>query len=196
MNYVDATPYYFSLRRSVLSLLLATSVLGISACSSGGDSGGAAPSADPNDNDIVVVDPNEAVPEASEDSIADGLLRRTDYQTLLRFIQENDLTEALQGDNNGVGWTLFAPDDSALESAGQDSLSAEQSGALVGLHLHSGQLNVADLIPGELQMTQGSVEVVQNPDGSVTVGGATIVAGDRVMSNGVIHFVGSVLEPL
>jgi len=183
---VDLTPCVFCLRRSVLSVVLATCVLGISACSD----------SDNPTNAVPAVDPNDVVPEASGDTIADSLLNRTDYQTLLRFIEESDLTEALQGDNAGMRWTLFAPADAAFEMAGLETLTAEQSAALVGNHLYSGQLNVADIMPGVLQMTVGSVEVVEDQDGMVTVGGSTIVAGDRVMSNGVIHFVSSVLEPL
>lgn len=186
MKCVDARPYARNPRQFVLGLLLAASVLGVSACSDSGGSGTVIPT----------VDPNDAIPPASEDSIADSLLNRPDYATLLRLIEESDLTEALQGDNSGAGWTLFAPPDTAFENAALESLTAEQSSALVRNHLYSGQLSVSDIMPGELQMTLGSVEVVQNQDGSVTVGGAIIVAGDRVMSNGVIHFVNAILEPL
>ena len=186
MKCVDARPYAFYRRQFFLGLLLAVSVLGISTCSDSGGSGTTVP----------VVDPNDAIPPASEDSIAENLLNRPDYQNLLRLIEESDLTETLQGDNSGMGWTLFAPSDTAFENAGLQSLSVEQASALVRNHLFSGQLSVADIPPGELQMTLGRVEVVLNQDGSVTVGGAIIVAGDRVMSNGVIHFVSAVLEPL
>jgi len=169
--------------RSLLKLLLAMSLFSIAACSDNDNTA----------NSVSVVDPNDAIPEASLDSIADNLLNRTDYQTLLRLIELSDLTEPLQGDNNGSFWTLFAPSDAAFEAADLQSLSAEQSAELVGNHLHSGQLSVSELMPGSLQMTVGSVEVVMGDNGSITVGGSTIVAGDRVMSNGVIHFVSTVL---
>ena len=179
-------------RRSVLSVLLAASVLGISACSDSDNSSTDLSTVNPND----AVNPNENIPPPTDDTIADNLLRRTDYQTLLRLIEESDLVDALRADNNGMGWTLFAPSDTAFENEAFESLTAEQSDFLVRNHLHSGQLSTSELMAGELQMTAGSVEIVRNPDGGITVGGATIVAGDRVMNNGVIHFVGSVLEPL
>ncbi len=68
---------------------------------------------------------------------------------------------------------------------------------LVRNHLYSGRLTSTELTPGVLSMSEGSVEVVQGQGGVLTtVGGATIVARDRVMNNGVIHFVDSILEPL
>ena len=194
MTCVDAKPYIRCLRQSVLNLLLATSVLGISACSDSDDPGTAADTATAPLGPTV--NPNDAVPAPSPDSIADSLLMRMDFQTLLRLVEESDLVEALQGDNSGMGWTLFAPSDIAFENAGIDDFTPEQLDALVRNHLHSGQLSTAELMAGELQMTVGSVEVVRNQDGSITVGGATIIAGDRVQSNGVFHFVNSVLEPL
>ena len=195
MRCVNAKPYIRCLRKSVLNLLLATSVLGISACSDSDDSGSAADTATAS-MQAPIVNPNDAIPPPSPDNIADSLLMRMDFQTLLRLVEESDLVEALQGDNGGLGWTLFAPSDIAFENAGIDNLTPEQLDALVRNHLHSGQLSTAELMAGALQMTVGSVEVVRNPDGSITVGGATIIAGDRVQSNGVFHFVDAVLEPL
>jgi len=185
MIYVgQSSNYAHRARRSILKLLLATSLFSLAACSDNDSS---------TVNGVPVVDPNDAIPDASLDSISDNLLNRTDYQTLLRYIELSDLTETLQGDNDGLFWTLFAPSDAAFEAADLQSLNAERSAELIGNHLHSGQLSVAELMPGALQMTVGSVEVVLSDDGSITVGGSTIVAGDRVMSNGVIHFVSTVL---
>ena len=81
MKCVDARPYAFYRRQFFLGLLLAVSVLGISACSDSGGSGTTVP----------VVDPNDAIPPASEDSIAENLLNRPDYQNLLRLIEESCL---------------------------------------------------------------------------------------------------------
>ena len=143
-----------------------------------------------------VSDPNENIPPPTDIDIATTLLQVTDYSILLNLIETGGLTDALQEDNNGEGWTLFAPSDTAFENGNQDVFSLDAPGAaqLVGLHLFSGRLASADIQPGELTMSQGVVDVIVTDDG-FTVGGATIVGRDRVVGNGIIHFVDTPLTP-
>ena len=183
---VRANVCVLSVRKPLLILLCALSALGLSACSDGGDSGSVAP----------VTDPNDSVPQPSEDTIAANLLKRSEYQTVLRLIEDADLTDMLQENNSGMGWTLFAPTDDAFDNEPFQALSAEQEVALIRRHVYSGTLLYEELMPGELAMIQGSVPVTLKQDGKVSVGGAAIIARDRVMSNGVIHFVGSTLDPV
>ena len=194
-------------RRWMQGTLIACSICLLSACS-GSDNGTndvvtdssetssstTDDGADIGDDFVPVVDPNDVVPPPSEDTIAGTLLVRSDYSTLLMLIEEADLADALNGDNSGNGWTLFAFTDIAYANAGLLSLTDEQNDALVRGHLHPGRLPFSDIQPGVLTMTQGSVEVTQNADGTILIGGATVVARDRVFSNGIIHFVDSVLE--
>ena len=193
-------------RRWMQGALIASSICLVSACS---DSDNGADNSVPNSDDagstitdggdvgevfVPVIDPNDVVPPPSDDTIAGTLLVRTDYQTLLMLIEQADLTDALNGDNSGNGWTLFAFTDAAFNDAGFATFTDEQNDALVRGHLHSGRLPFSSIQPGVLAMTQGSVEVTENADGTILIGGARVVARDRVFSNGIIHFVDAVLE--
>jgi uncharacterized surface protein with fasciclin (FAS1) repeats len=144
--------------------------------------------------DELVNDPGDNVPAPVDETIARALLEFPDYQILLTLIEQVDLTLALDGDNDGQGWTLFAFSDIAYENENLMTVTDELTEALVKRHIFSGRLMFSDIIPGMLGMTQGIVDVVQNDDGSITIGGARVVARDRVFSNGIIHFVDSVLD--
>ena len=204
MNRFQRSQISLAGRRWMQGVIVASSICLISACSDS-DSGSdeIAPGSsevdsttvDDGDEDFVpVVDPNDVVPAPSEDTIAQALLIRSDNQRLLTLIEQADLADALNGDNSGIGWTLFAFTDDAYANAGFATVTDEQSDALVRGHLHSGRLPFSDIQPGVLPMTQGSVEVTENADGTISIGGATVVARDREFSNGIIHFVDSVLE--
>ena len=150
----------------------------------------------PGDEEFApVVDPNEEIPDPSPDSISDTLLLRSENSVLLMLIENANLAEELGGDNDGDGWTLFAFSDVAYDNENIQTVTDEQSASLVRGHLYEGRLRYEDMRPGLLQMLEGSVEVMQNDDGTLSVGGASVVARDREFSNGIIHFVDSVLDP-
>ena len=191
-------------RRWMQGMSIALSICLLSACS---DSDNGSNDVVPNSNEagsstadnsaddfVPVVNPNDVVPAPSEDTIAEALLVRSDYSLLLMFIEQADLADALNEDNSGNGFTLFAFTDEAYANAGFMTVTDEQNDALVRGHLHLGRLPFSDIQPGVLAMIQGSVEVTENADGTILIGGATVVARDRVFSNGIIHFVDSVLE--
>lgn len=195
--------------------LLIASLFIVSACSDSGNNDGAALEADganagqgvadadssgagaENDDELFVeaVDPNEAIPAPSADTIATSLLNNDFYGILLSLIEQADLAGALNEDSSGSGWTLFAPSDRVFENdAAYASLSTEQKNELVRNHLYAGRLSSAELTQGTLAMSSGSVTIGQASDGRTTVGGARIVAADREFSNGFIHFVDAVLQ--
>jgi len=203
MNPANAIQFAFSNSRILFIALFVSSTLALSSCSDSdnpvsvpasggpvGEPGGGTDSVEP------IADPNDVVPPPSTDSMADFLLLNDDYGTLLRLIEDADLTQALQGDNSGMGWTLFAPPDSAFVNDEFESMTPGQRVSFIKLHLYSGTLPYFELMPGALPMTEGSVEVVIDQDGKVSVGGSTIVARDRGVSNGIIHFVSSSLVSL
>ncbi len=143
---------------------------------------------------IRPADPNTNIPPPTSEDIATTLLRRSDYSTLLLLIEQAGLTESLQGDNDGQGWTLFAPSDTAFENVDLSVLDATASMELVQQHLYSGTLGTEDMLDGPLMMSLGEVQVLRS-DSGLTVGGATIVGRDRVVGNGIIHFVNALLSP-
>jgi len=173
-----------SIKAALGVMLIGLASQQIVACSSGGSD---------SSPDVPIVDPNDNIPPPTTDDIATTLLMRSDYSTLLFVVERAGLTEVLQTDNSGEGWTLFAPSDIAF-GAGDDvsQLTTEESAELVQLHLFPGTVASTDLREGLLSMSLGSVEV-QFTDTGIKVGEATIVGRDRVVGNGIIHFVDSVL---
>ena len=198
-----------STRRFVSIALVSASLLVLSGCSGSDnddddssvmqDGSGELPTDADTDNEIdpdfADVDPSNNIPDPNAESILERLNGDTDYSQFLTAIVNADLAEALQNDNSGMGWTLFAPSDTAFANANFASVTDEQNSFLVRSHLHSGIVKFDDL-PGMLEMVDGVVVIEENADGSKTVGGALIVAPDREFSNGVIHFVNAVVEPL
>jgi uncharacterized surface protein with fasciclin (FAS1) repeats len=147
---------------------------------------------------VRITDPNDNIPPPTTTDIASLLLEQSDYSTLLTLIEQAGVTELLQQDNGGLGWTLFAPSDAAFERWEQDAfeLSMEDATQLVRLHLYNGQLTTADMVAGELVMSGGSsVDIVLDAETGLSVGGAKIVGRDRVVGNGVIHYVDMPLVP-
>ncbi|MFK7852601.1 MAG: fasciclin domain-containing protein [Granulosicoccus sp.] len=175
-----------TIRSRLALVLLVVSCLQLAACSS--SSTGLPP-----DNDAPFIDPNDNIPPPTTEDIANTLLERSDYSTLLLLVERAGLTELLQNDNDGNGWTLFAPSDIAF-SVGEDisTLTSEQSRELVELHLFPGTLSTSGMQQGVLNMSSGAVDL-EFTDTGIVVGGARIVGRDRVVGNGIIHFVDSVL---
>lgn len=139
-----------------------------------------------------ITDPNENIPAPTTVDISTSLLTQPDYSILLNLIERAGMAELLQEDNGGLGWTLFAVPDSAFESSEEDVFGLDMDGAmlLVQRHLYPGTLGTADMQEGELFMSAGSVDIVIDAEtGLRTVGGAIIVGRDRVVGNGIIHYV-------
>ena len=189
----NAKVLHVSRRYRTFCISLVVSVFVISGCS---DSGSNNDSQFPADNDFeVVTDPNDVVPDPSPLTISRTLLDRSDQSVLLTLLENADLADELDGDNDGEGWTLFAFSDVAYGNENFQSVTDEQSDSLIRRHVYQGRLRFEDIRPGILAMLQGSVEVVQNEDGTLSIGGATVIARDREFSNGIIHFIDSVLDP-
>ncbi len=193
MSYISLDNRNIFSRKSVTALLVVGSLFLVSACSDSSSGDGSADGS-PITPMMPVINPNEVVPEPMGESIADRIFGDVEYGTLLNLIEDADLAEALQNDNGGVGWTLFAPSDRAFSNDAFEGLSRAEMVTVLGNHLFSGRLPFSELSPGPLVMTEGVVEVVQSPDGDTTIGGARVVARDRNFNNGTIHFVDVVLQ--
>ena len=146
---------------------------------------------------VRITDPNQNIPPPTTTDISTLLLEHSDYSTLLLLIEQAGMTELLQQDNNGMGWTLFAPSDDAFARGELDVFELDMAGAtrLVERHLYSGRLTTAEMVEGELAMSGGSVDVVRDPETGLSVGGAAIVGRDRQVGNGIIHYVDRRLLP-
>ncbi len=122
------------------------------------------------------------------------------FDTLVELVEQQDLTATLRGDNEGAGYTVFAPTDDAFAA-----LSSVPSGdALTDVllyHVVSGTVGSTALSDGQVVTTVEGSTFTVNIDGeavSITDGsGATVnvVLTDVPASNGVIHVVDAVLLP-
>jgi uncharacterized surface protein with fasciclin (FAS1) repeats len=102
---------------------------------------------------------------------------------------------------NSGPFTVFVPTDSAfakLSIGAKDSLEADQPRLIDVLkyHIIRGKQDEASLLKTSSVATTDKRDVmVMNHDGKLMVGDAWITKADIQCSNGVIHFIDSVLEP-
>jgi uncharacterized surface protein with fasciclin (FAS1) repeats len=97
---------------------------------------------------------------------------------------------------------VFAPTNDAfntLPAGTLDSLLADPQNALTPVltyHVVDGSVMSSDLASGQVPTVNGApLDVVVNPDGTVTVNGVNVVAADVEATNGVIHVIDGVLVP-
>ena len=130
------------------------------------------------------------------DAIADaGLTLLDTLLTLTGIIDELSVP---------ANYTVFAPTDSAImafleaEELTLDELLLDVDGLSEGLLLHvvDDLLASTDLQDGDQLMTlAGDAVLVEVAEGSVMVGGATVVQADIPADNGILHLMGAVLTP-
>ena len=130
------------------------------------------------------------------DAIADaGLTLLDTLLTLTGIIDELSVP---------ANYTVFAPTDSAImafleaEELTLDELLLDVEGLTEGLLLHvvDDLLASTDLQDGDQLMTlAGDAVLVEVAEGSVMVGGATVVQADIPADNGILHLMGAVLTP-
>ena len=130
------------------------------------------------------------------DAIADaGLTLLDTLLTLTGIIDELSVP---------ANYTVFAPTDSAImafleaEELTLDELLLDVDGLTEGLLLHvvDDLLASTDLQDGDQLMTlAGDAVLVEVAEGSVMVGGATVVQADIPADNGILHLMGAVLTP-
>ena len=130
------------------------------------------------------------------DAIADaGLTLLDTLLTLTGIIDELSVP---------ANYTVFAPTDSAImaflevEELTLDELLLDVEGLTEGLLLHvvDDLLASTDLQDGDQLMTlAGDAVLVEVAEGSVMVGGATVVQADILADNGILHLMGAVLTP-
>jgi len=143
--------------------------------------------------DTVLLPPTEV------DLIA-TLATLPDYSTLLSLLQSADLVTTLEDDKDT--FTIFAPNNAAFEAldaallAGLANDEISLSTVLLG-HVADGSLDSAALteLAGQNVSTFGGAErAVAVADGTLTIGGATVILPDVTASNGIIHGIDTVLQ--
>ena len=127
------------------------------------------------------------------------LIDRPDLGTFVGAL--GPVSGSLFADDDGSGFTVFAPTDTAfggLPAGSVDLLLATDPKLLelLGYHVVPGTFLAEDLSDGQELTTQsGAALPVSIAGGAVAVGGATITESDLTATNGVIHIVDGVLLP-
>ena len=135
---------------------------------------------------------------AADQTIVDIAASDDDFSTLVTAVEAAGLVETLSGDGP---FTVFAPTNEAFEALPEgtlDTLLADPTGALTDvlqLHVISGEVDseAAAAAAGTCVETLGGQVKVEEVDGSLTVGGATVTTPDLEASNGIIHVIDAVI---
>ncbi|WP_225000120.1 fasciclin domain-containing protein [Cesiribacter sp. SM1] len=161
----------------------------------------------------TLMPPSQSIVEIVQEmaSAADG----AEFTQLLAAVQRvstgggANLAEALSGDNNGMGYTVFAPTDAAFQAVYDadnginsiDDIPVATLQAILLTHVVSGRVFSTDLMDGNVAPLQsGETLVIDAGTPSVMVEGsneANINAGasNVLATNGVIHVIDQVLIP-
>lgn len=133
-----------------------------------------------------VAESSETVASALE---AEGLT------TLASAVRDIDIAEVAGGDE----FTLFAPNDEAFLTLTADELAnlnddADLMAATLQAHIVEGVVEASELSAGDqLTTLAGTTLEVDEEDGGMTVGGATVVATDVRVGDGIVHTVDQLL---
>ncbi|MFZ1855811.1 MAG: fasciclin domain-containing protein [Chitinophagaceae bacterium] len=125
---------------------------------------------------------------------ADKLLK-----TLKKSVHASDLDQLL---SSSGPYTFFAPSDLAFEKLEKGRIeklmepqNRSQLAGLLNNHIVSGMISFKDLKDGDkLTTVNGKELLVQEKDGTVSIGDSTILPREAKISNGVIHLADAVIE--
>jgi uncharacterized surface protein with fasciclin (FAS1) repeats len=138
--------------------------------------------------------------KADAPSLVEVVVSTDALSTLETAVKEAGLVEALSGEGP---FTVFAPTDDAFGALPEGTVASlledENIETLKGIltyHVVPGKLKAADLSDGQvLETLNGKALRVSIADGTVMVGGATVVTPNVAASNGVAHVIDGVLIP-
>lgn len=142
-------------------------------------------------------DDNSVDPPVDELNIVERAGEEDNFTVLLNLVEDLGLTQTLTENE----FTLLAPTDDAFdnlpEGVSLDQLTEEQQINLLQYHLIEGSVAAAEI--SEQQDTEsalGELLLLQNTDDGVVINNrATVVSGDIIASNGIIHAIDQVLMP-
>lgn len=121
------------------------------------------------------------------------------FDALVEAVAAAGLVDALRGDNEGAGFTVFAPTDAAFEALGEVPSDPEVLAQVLLYHVVPATALSTDLSDDQaLPTLQGGTLTVDLSAGVRIEGAnsaATVVAADVGASNGVIHVIDTVLLP-
>jgi len=138
--------------------------------------------------------------KAEAPSLVEVVVATDALSTLETAVKEAGLVEALSGEGP---FTVFAPTDDAFGALPEGTVASlledqniETLKGILTYHVVAGKLEAADLSDGQvLETLSGAPLRVSVSDGTVMVGGATVVTPNVAASNGVAHVIDGVLMP-
>ncbi len=131
-------------------------------------------------------------------NLIDTVTQAGKFNTLTQAIQKAELVEMLQSPGP---ITVLAPTDEAfakLPAGMMDEMLQDQSALqrILMYHILQADARLEDLQEiDEAPTAEGSVVAVEHSDGQVKVNDATVLEGDILTDNGVIHTIDTVLMP-
>ena len=141
------------------------------------------------------------VPSITFGSVIDKLNETGKFTKLNETLSKSGLNENLKGKGP---FTVFAPLDDAFAAISAQTyyglLREDNKDKLVnilGRHVFSKKITSSD-IDGEIKLKaiNGEEVTIKKVNGIVYINEAEVVTADIVVSNGVIHFINRVLQPL
>lgn len=142
----------------------------------------------------------EPVPVAETDEdIVEVARKAGSFETLLAAAEAAGLVETLRSEGP---LTVFAPTDEAFEALPEGTVPSlledvERLRAVLTYHVVPGRVTADQVVGLDSATTVSgrSLDIRVSDDGTVRVGGATVVKTDVMASNGVIHIIDGVLLP-
>ena len=124
----------------------------------------------------------------------------TEVTTLVKAIQAAGLVETLKGPGP---FTVFAPTNAAFDKLPKGTLddllkpeNKEKLKSILTYHVHSGDaIKAADVKTMKLTTVNGKDLDVKAEGGNVMINDAKVIKTDVMCSNGVIHWIDTVLMP-
>lgn len=122
------------------------------------------------------------------------------FSALVGAVQTADLETTLRTDNDGAGFTVFAPTDAAFEALPSVPSDPAVLADILLYHVLGGEVRSTDLSDGLVATTlQGGTFTVRLPGTGPQIEGAqntvSVVVTDVEAANGVIHVIDAVLLP-
>jgi uncharacterized surface protein with fasciclin (FAS1) repeats len=130
--------------------------------------------------------------------IVDVAIGAGSFGTLVAAVQAAGLVDTLKGEGP---FTVFAPTDEAFAKLPAGTVEGLLSDVpaltkILTYHVVPGKVTAADVVNLSSATTvEGSDLAIEAVDGTVKVGGATVVQADVMADNGVIHVIDAVLLP-
>ena len=156
-------------------------------------------------NDVVAQDDTTTLPDETEvvppeqQTIIDVALTTPNLSTLTGAVEAAGLANTLAAEGP---FTVLAPNDEAFDAVPEEKLTAlsdpeniEDLQAVLSLHVVPGIITSTELEDGMTIETMSGEELTVSiaADGTVMIGGATVLSADVMAGNGIVHIIDTVI---